>query len=146
VTGGVRIEPWGEGDLPLLEKTLGDPEMTKHLGGPESDEKLAERQVRFERLADSGTGRMFKIVDVSTGESVGSVGYWGRTWRDEEVYARASGRSSSAGSSSRSSKAHCRPRGRLGCAATAQAIAIARSGAGRDFGDVETPVVALQDG
>jgi hypothetical protein len=31
----VRIEPWGTGDLPLLEKILGDPEMTRHLGRPE---------------------------------------------------------------------------------------------------------------
>jgi RimJ/RimL family protein N-acetyltransferase len=29
---------------------------------------------------------MFKIVDVETGEAVGSVGYWDRSWRDEEVY------------------------------------------------------------
>ena len=51
----VRLEPWGPGDLPVLKKTLGDPEQTECLGGPESDEKLAERQVTFERLADSGT-------------------------------------------------------------------------------------------
>jgi RimJ/RimL family protein N-acetyltransferase len=82
----VRLEPWGEGDLPLLEKTMGDPEMTVHLGGPESAEKLAERQDKYERLADSGAGRMFKIVDEATGESVGTVGYWDKTWRDEEVY------------------------------------------------------------
>ncbi len=82
----VRLEPWGADDLPLLRKTLGDPEQTKHLGGPESEEKLAERQVKFERLAASGTGRMFKIVDIATEEAVGSVGYWDKTWRDEEVY------------------------------------------------------------
>ncbi|HEV8565352.1 MAG TPA: GNAT family N-acetyltransferase [Actinomycetota bacterium] len=82
----VRIEPWGEDDLLILEKTMGDPEMTKYLGGAESDEKLAERQRKFERLADSGTGRMFKVVDVATGEAVGSVGYWDKTWRGEEVY------------------------------------------------------------
>jgi len=82
----VRIEPWGEGDLPILEKTLGDPEMTKYLGGPESDEKLAERQRKFEELADSGTGRMFKVVDEATGQAVGSVGYWDRTEGGEEVY------------------------------------------------------------
>lgn len=85
-TSMVRLEPWGEGDLPILEKTLGDPEMTKYLGGPESDEKLAERQRTFERLADSGTGRMFKVVDEATGEPVGSVGYWDRTEGGEEVY------------------------------------------------------------
>jgi hypothetical protein len=31
--GVARIEPWGAGDLPLLEQ-LNDPEMTKHVGGP----------------------------------------------------------------------------------------------------------------
>lgn len=82
----VRLEPWGPGDLPLLQKTLGDPEQTKFLGGPESDEKLAERQVTFEHLAESGTGRMFTIVDIATGEAVGSVGYWDKTVRGEEVY------------------------------------------------------------
>jgi hypothetical protein len=47
----VGIEPRGEGDLPLLVK-LNDPEMTEHVGGPESPEKLAERQSRHEK-ADS---------------------------------------------------------------------------------------------
>jgi RimJ/RimL family protein N-acetyltransferase/predicted nucleotidyltransferase len=81
----VRLEPWGEGDLPLLEKIMGDPEMTKHLGGPESPEKLAERQARYERATDSKS-RMFKIVDEATGEAVGSVGYWEKDWRGEQVY------------------------------------------------------------
>jgi RimJ/RimL family protein N-acetyltransferase len=81
----VRIEPWGKDDLPLLEQQ-NTPEMTAHLGGPESDEKIAERQTRYERLADSGKGRMFKIVDVATGQAVGGVGYWERTWRGEQVY------------------------------------------------------------
>jgi RimJ/RimL family protein N-acetyltransferase len=78
----VHIEPWGEGDLPLLEQLNGDPAMMEHLGGPESREKLAERQARYEP-ADSG---MFKIVDDATGAAVGSVGYWERTWRGEQVY------------------------------------------------------------
>jgi RimJ/RimL family protein N-acetyltransferase len=29
---------------------------------------------------------MFKIVDVATGEAVGSVGYWEKDWRGEQVY------------------------------------------------------------
>ena len=78
----VRIVPWGDGDLALLQKLVGDPAMMEHLGGPESPEKIADRQARYE-LADSG---MFKIVDEATGEGVGSVGYWERTWRDEQVY------------------------------------------------------------
>jgi RimJ/RimL family protein N-acetyltransferase len=86
VTVPVRIEPWADGDLPLLEKLNGDPAMMEHLGGPESPEKIAERQDRYERLADSGQGRMFRIVEAATDQPVGSVGYWERTWRGEDVY------------------------------------------------------------
>jgi RimJ/RimL family protein N-acetyltransferase len=78
----VRIESWGEGDLPLLNELLGNPEMTEHVGGPESPEKIAERQTRYER-ANSG---QFKIIDETMGGAVGWVGYWERTWRDEQVY------------------------------------------------------------
>jgi RimJ/RimL family protein N-acetyltransferase len=82
----VRLEAWGKDDLPLLEKLMGDPAMTEHLGGPESPDKIAERQARYERTSDTGKGRMFKIVDDATGEAVGSVGYWERDWRDQTVY------------------------------------------------------------
>jgi hypothetical protein len=46
MTIDVRIEPWDEGDLPLLEQLTGDPAMTEHLGGPEAPEKIAERHAR----------------------------------------------------------------------------------------------------
>ncbi len=82
----VRIEPWGESDQILLKKLLGDPAMTEHLGGPESDEQLAERHARYLRLADTGRDRMFKIIYEATGEAIGSVGYWERTWQGEQVY------------------------------------------------------------
>lgn len=78
----VRLEPWGEDDLPLLEQLLGDPAMTEHLGGPESQEEIVERQARYVK-AESG---LFKIVDQETSEGVGWVGYWDKTWRDQEVY------------------------------------------------------------
>jgi RimJ/RimL family protein N-acetyltransferase len=116
----VRIEPWGEGGLPLLRATLGDSEMTKYLGGPESDEKLAERQEKYSRLADSGEGRMFRIVDVASGEAVGSVGYWDKDWRGQVyeigwmVVPAFQGRG-------------------IGSAATAQAIAVAASDAKHRF-------------
>lgn len=83
---GVRIEPWDADDLQLLQKLLGDPAMTTHLGGPESGEKLADRQHRYERLPETGTGWMFKIVEAATGEAVGSVGYWEKEWRGGTVY------------------------------------------------------------
>ena len=82
----MRIVPWGEGDLPLLQKCLGDPAMMEHLGGPMSAEKIVERQQRYERLPATGTGRMFKIVEAATGKSVGSVGYWERESSEGQVY------------------------------------------------------------
>jgi len=80
----VTLERWGSGDLPLLERLMGDPRMTEHLGGPESPDKLRERQVRYER-AESGD-RMFKIVDVASGAGIGSVGFWTKEWHNEQVY------------------------------------------------------------
>jgi RimJ/RimL family protein N-acetyltransferase len=60
--------------------------MTEYLGGPESAEKIAERQERYEQAADSDTTRVFKVVDAATEEAVGWVGYWERSWRDQQVY------------------------------------------------------------
>ena len=81
-----RLEPWGEGDLPLLRRLLGDPAMTEHLGGPETEEKLVERQARYERVGEPGAGQMFKIVDPESGDAMGSVGYWEKDWRGGTVY------------------------------------------------------------
>ena len=36
----IQLRPWSEGDLPLLEKLMGDPEMTVFLGGSENAEQL----------------------------------------------------------------------------------------------------------
>jgi RimJ/RimL family protein N-acetyltransferase len=76
-----RIEPWAARDLPLLEK-LNEPEMTKHVGGPESREKLVERQSRYEKAGS----RQYRIVDEASGEGVGWVGYWEMSWRDQQVW------------------------------------------------------------
>jgi RimJ/RimL family protein N-acetyltransferase len=65
---------------------MGDPVMTEHLGGPETPEQIAARHERLQGLADSGKGRWFKIVDETSGEDAGSVGYWERTWHGEQVY------------------------------------------------------------
>ena len=78
----IRIEPWGTGDLGLLEQCLGDPAMMTHLGGPETAEKIAERQSRYEQPGS----RQYRIVDAATGEGAGYVGYWEREWRDQQVF------------------------------------------------------------
>ena len=70
----MTLEPWGSADLPLLERLIGDPRMTEHLGGLESPDNLRERQRRYQSL--EGSDRMFKIVDMASGAGVGSVGFW----------------------------------------------------------------------
>jgi RimJ/RimL family protein N-acetyltransferase len=73
------IEPWGRGNVALLHELLGDPVMMEHLGGPETPEKIASRQERYE--ADP---RQFRIV--ADGEGAGWVGYWEREWRGGTVF------------------------------------------------------------
>jgi RimJ/RimL family protein N-acetyltransferase len=78
----VRIEPWSEDDLPLLERLLGDPAMMGHLGGPETPGQIAGRHARY--LAEAERDPQFRIV--AGDEAVGWVGYWERAWRDRDVY------------------------------------------------------------
>jgi RimJ/RimL family protein N-acetyltransferase len=80
----VHLQPWGPHDLPLLTRLVGDPAMMEHLGGPERPEKISERHARYLRR-DPNT-QMFKVVDEESGKGVGSVGYWPRAWRGNEVF------------------------------------------------------------
>ena len=82
----ILLETWSEADLPLLEKLLGDPDMMTHLGGPESPEQVLRRHQRYLHLPEDGTDHMFRIVWGPARESVGSVGYWKKTWREQSVY------------------------------------------------------------
>ncbi|THA29886.1 N-acetyltransferase [Streptomyces sp. A1277] len=83
----VRIEPWSDGDLDLLRRANA-PELMDHLGGPESEDQLLGRHARYVALsADrTGRGRMFRIALTGEAEAVGTIGFWERTWRDQEVY------------------------------------------------------------
>ncbi len=75
----VSLRRWANDDLWLLHATLGNPEMMQHLGGIESTEQIERRHVRFLSGRDMFT--------VWKGDAVvGSVGFWEKTWRDEEVY------------------------------------------------------------
>ncbi|MFC7813822.1 MULTISPECIES: GNAT family N-acetyltransferase [unclassified Streptomyces] len=78
----VCLVPWAEGDLWLLRRTNA-PGMTVHLGGPETEEQLAVRHGRYLGLA---SGRMYRVTLADGGETVGSIGYWQRTWRGAEVW------------------------------------------------------------
>ncbi len=83
----VLLTPWGAGDFWLLERK-NEATMTRYLGGPEPEEKLLDRQRRYEALSaqEPAAGRMFRVVLEATGQSVGSVGFWEREWQGEPVY------------------------------------------------------------
>jgi len=76
----VAIEPWTDDDLPILQRS-NTPEMMAHLGGPQSEEKVLDRQRRYLEGND-----MFRIVLLPEGEVVGSTGYWEKDWQGEQVY------------------------------------------------------------
>jgi RimJ/RimL family protein N-acetyltransferase len=80
--GQVKLEPWAEDDFWLLRR-INSPEMTAYLGGPETEEKLVARHQRYVGL---GRGQMYRVTLADTGDTVGSIGYWERVWRDSEVW------------------------------------------------------------
>jgi RimJ/RimL family protein N-acetyltransferase len=81
----VSLEEWADDDLDLLRR-INAPEMTAHLGGPETEEEIVARHRRYLEVTGSGTGRMFRVLLLPQLEAVGNVGYWERVWRDENVY------------------------------------------------------------
>jgi RimJ/RimL family protein N-acetyltransferase len=68
----IQLVRWGAADGELLARLLGDPAMTEHLGGPETPEQIAARQLRYEATE---TGLYKIVVD---GEDAGWVGWWER--------------------------------------------------------------------
>jgi len=80
----VTLRPWSGEDFWILERA-NTPEMTEHLGGPESREGLVDRHERYLRTV-GGSGRMYAIETSQGGESAGVIGFWARTWREEQVY------------------------------------------------------------
>ena len=73
--GGVRLRRWTDADLPILEGS-NTAEMTRFLGGPESEPQLRHRHEVYLRGWDAGTSRMFAIVG-ARGEPLGGIGVWG---------------------------------------------------------------------
>jgi RimJ/RimL family protein N-acetyltransferase len=83
-TPAIRLEPWTEGDLSLLRAT-NTPEMTEHLGGPETETQILERHRRYLDHSDLGAGQMFAVI-LPDGQRSGVIGYWERAWRDGLTY------------------------------------------------------------
>ncbi|MDG7008579.1 MAG: GNAT family N-acetyltransferase [Nitrososphaerota archaeon] len=79
MTEEVSIRPYAEGDMWVLERTLGDPNQMVHLNGPESPETLRKRHKLFLALsADPSAGCMYTITMGPENAPVGNVGYWER--------------------------------------------------------------------
>ncbi len=77
----VSIRPYAEGDLWVLERTLGDPTQMVHLNGPEAQERLQERHKRFLAMsADPRAGCMYTITMGPKSVVAGNVGYWETEW------------------------------------------------------------------
>lgn len=69
----LMLIPWSEDDLRVLERA-NSTDMTRFLGGVESDEDLAARHALYVGFAEAGGGRMFRLeVD---GEPAGYAGWW----------------------------------------------------------------------
>jgi RimJ/RimL family protein N-acetyltransferase len=81
----VVIRPWAEGDLPVLERLLGNPAMMAHLGGPESTEAIRARHQRY-LDSDDSTGGLFAVLVGRETVAAGWVGYWESTWRGDDVW------------------------------------------------------------
>ncbi|MFF3949815.1 GNAT family N-acetyltransferase [Streptomyces sp. NPDC001902] len=79
----VHLEPWSEADLPLLRR-INTPEMRRHVGGPEPEERLLARHQRYLALPKAGLGRMYAVL--LGDEPVGSIAYHRRDWQGEPVY------------------------------------------------------------
>ena len=71
--------------MPLLAR-LNAPEMTEHLGGPETPEQLEARHKRYVAAMDSDKVYVYKAVLLPEGVAVGGVNFWDREWNGEKVY------------------------------------------------------------
>lgn len=81
----IRLRPYEAGDWPLLVR-LNAPEMTEHLGGPESGEALRRRHERYVAAAGSDSVYPLTAVLEPGGTVVGNVSLWEREWQGKPVY------------------------------------------------------------
>ncbi|MCS5734072.1 GNAT family N-acetyltransferase [Herbiconiux daphne] len=79
----VHIEPWADGDRWLLDRA-NTPEMTDHLGRPETIDELDQRHAKYLRYWQSGEARMFRIVRGD--EPLGGIGWWSSRWGEVDVH------------------------------------------------------------
>jgi len=80
----ISVRPYAEGDLWLLERTLGDARQMEHLNGPESAEGIRKRHNRFLAMsADPRAGGQFTILVGPSHAPAGNVGFWECEWKGQ---------------------------------------------------------------
>ncbi|WP_171169168.1 GNAT family N-acetyltransferase [Streptomyces sp. I05A-00742] len=83
----IRLEPWTDAPSGLeLLRLCNAPEMTAHLGGPESEEQLVARHRRYASMPGESAGRMYRVVLETDGTAVGTTGYWESSRGEETAY------------------------------------------------------------
>lgn len=77
------LRPWSDAGLAVLE-AANTATMKAKLGGPETRDQVLARHQRYLASNRVGDTEMF-VVEVDGG-AVGSIGYWPRHWREQQVY------------------------------------------------------------
>lgn len=81
----ISIRPYGEDDLWLLERTLGDSSQMIYLNGPESKEKILKRHKRRLSMSqDQQNGLQFTILVGENDAPAGNVGYWESEYKGQK--------------------------------------------------------------
>lgn len=81
----VSLRRYASQDFDLLCALLGDAEMTRFVGGPESVERLEARHLRY-LSADPESNGLFTILAGESSAAAGWVGYWETKWEGETVW------------------------------------------------------------
>jgi RimJ/RimL family protein N-acetyltransferase len=71
----LELAPWTEDSLELLRR-CNVPAMTEYLGGPESEQRLISRHVRYLGYLQDDPAEAWPLRVIVHGEPVGSVSYW----------------------------------------------------------------------
>jgi len=71
----LTLDEWTEDSLDLLRR-CNTPEMTEHLGGPETEEQLLSRHVRYLGYAQVTPQQAWPIRVLVDGEVAGSLSFW----------------------------------------------------------------------
>ncbi|MGU3471296.1 GNAT family N-acetyltransferase [Paenibacillus sp. D51F] len=80
----VSLRPYAKDDSYLLQ-LANAPDMTRYIGGPETEEKVVARHERYLALQHHATDRMFTIV-LPDGTRAGCIGCWEHVWNGQSVY------------------------------------------------------------